>query len=69
MDGVEFREVSFGFSPDAAILEGFTLALDAGETVALVGASGGGKTTVLKLVNGLLLPDAGDSARAGQGHA
>ncbi len=60
MDGVEFREVSFGFSPDAAILEGFTLALDAGETVALVGASGGGKTTVLKLVNGLLLPVAGE---------
>src|SRR5262245_53858753 len=60
MDGVEFREVSFGYSGRTPILDGFTLAVDAGEVVALVGASGSGKTTVLKLVNRLLLPDAGD---------
>jgi osmoprotectant transport system ATP-binding protein len=59
MDGVEFREVSFGHSRQTPILDRFTLTVDAGEIVALVGASGAGKTTVLKLVNRLLLPDAG----------
>ena len=60
MDGIEFRQVSFGFSGQPPILNGFTLTVDAGETVALVGASGAGKTTVLKLVNRLVLPDAGE---------
>jgi osmoprotectant transport system ATP-binding protein len=60
MDGIEFRQVSFGFSGQTPILNGFTLTVDAGETVALVGASGAGKTTVLKLVNRLLLPEAGE---------
>jgi osmoprotectant transport system ATP-binding protein len=60
MDGIEFRQVSFGFSRQTPILDGFTLTVDAGETVALVGASGAGKTSALKLVNGLLLPEAGE---------
>ena len=37
MDGIEFRQVSFGFSGQMPILNGFTLTVDAGETVALVG--------------------------------
>jgi len=41
------------------VLDDFTLRVGAGEVVALVGASGAGKTTVLRLVNRLLLPDAG----------
>jgi len=60
MDGVQFREVSFGHTRKAPILDRFTLTVDAGACVALVGASGAGKTTVLKLVNRLLVPDAGD---------
>jgi len=59
MDGVEFREVSFRHASRAPILDRFTLTVDAGTCVALVGASGAGKTTVLKLVNRLLEPDAG----------
>ena len=60
MAGVEFRDVSFGHARQGHVLERFSLSVDRGETVALVGASGAGKTTVLKLVNRLLVPDAGD---------
>jgi osmoprotectant transport system ATP-binding protein len=60
MDGLEFRQVSFGRSRQTPVLDGFSLTVDAGETLALVGASGAGKTTVLKLVNRLLVADAGE---------
>ncbi len=59
VDGVEFRRVSFGHRARARVLDDFTLTIGAGEVVALVGASGAGKTTVLKLVNRMLVPDAG----------
>jgi osmoprotectant transport system ATP-binding protein len=42
------------------VLEGFTLEMPAGETLALVGRSGAGKSTILKLINRLLLAEAGD---------
>jgi osmoprotectant transport system ATP-binding protein len=55
---VEFQEVrkSFGGRP---VLDGFTLTVEAGETIALIGPSGCGKTTALKLVNRLLDADSG----------
>ena len=59
MDGVEFRHVSCRIA-GRPILDDVSLTVGAGETFALVGASGAGKTTVLKLVNRLLLPDAGE---------
>ncbi|MEU9039006.1 ABC transporter ATP-binding protein [Streptomyces sp. NPDC048352] len=48
---VEFEDVRFGYEPGRPVLDGFSLALAEGETVALVGASGSGKSTV-----SLLLP-------------
>jgi osmoprotectant transport system ATP-binding protein len=42
------------------VLRGFDLDISAGETVALVGRSGAGKSTILKLINRLLMPSAGD---------
>ena len=60
MGGIEFENVSLGYSRQTPVLDGFTLTVDAGEVVALVGASGAGKTTLLKLVNRLLLPGAGE---------
>jgi osmoprotectant transport system ATP-binding protein len=60
MGGVEFRHVSYGLAGGAPILDDFSLTVGPGETLALVGESGVGKTTVLKLVNRLLLPDSGD---------
>lgn len=60
MDGIEFRQVSFGHSGQARVLDGFSLTVDGGETLALVGASGAGKTTVLKLINRLIVADSGE---------
>ena len=45
---------------DVPVLRGFTIDIAAGDTLALVGRSGAGKSTILKLINRLLLPDSGD---------
>jgi ATP-binding cassette subfamily B protein len=47
---VQFRGVRFGYDPSAPVLEGFDLDLAAGESVALVGATGSGKSTVARLL-------------------
>ncbi|MFM2412144.1 MAG: hypothetical protein RLZZ587_477, partial [Actinomycetota bacterium] len=47
---VELRDVSFAYSTDTPVLPKFTLAIDGGQTVALVGATGAGKSTLAKLV-------------------
>ena len=56
---IEFRDVSFAWPCGARVLDRFSLTVDAGDVLALVGRSGAGKTTILKLVNRLLLPDEG----------
>ncbi|GAA0474093.1 ABC transporter ATP-binding protein [Streptomyces sp. NPDC046215] len=48
---VEFDSVTFGYDPERPVLDGFSLRVEPGETVAVVGASGSGKSTV-----SLLLP-------------
>jgi osmoprotectant transport system ATP-binding protein len=48
------------------LLDRLSLAVHEGETVALIGRSGSGKTTALKLVNALLLPTAGEVRVAGR---
>ena len=47
---IVFRDVSFSYSADRKILSGLDLAIGAGETVALVGPSGAGKTTICSLL-------------------
>jgi phospholipid/cholesterol/gamma-HCH transport system ATP-binding protein len=54
---VEFRNVSLAF--DRPILKNITLEARAGETIVLVGESGTGKSTALKLILRLLIPDEG----------
>ena len=56
---IEFRDVSFSRLEGPAILEGLNLRVGAGDVLALIGRSGVGKTTTLKLVNGLLQPTRG----------
>ncbi|RZL52298.1 MAG: ATP-binding cassette domain-containing protein, partial [Variovorax sp.] len=48
---VEFRDVTFGYG-ERAILDGVSFAIPRGKVTALMGASGGGKTTVLRLIGG-----------------
>jgi osmoprotectant transport system ATP-binding protein len=58
---VEFREVSYSVaSVPSPIISGLNLTVERGETLVLLGESGCGKTTTLKLVNRLLLPTSGE---------
>jgi osmoprotectant transport system ATP-binding protein len=56
---VAFDDVGFRYEDRRPVLDRFTLAIQPGEVVALVGRSGAGKSTILKLVNRLLLPMSG----------
>src|SRR5437764_215339 len=47
---IRFEDVSFSYLPDRPVLENLDLALDAGTTVALIGHTGAGKTTLASLV-------------------
>ena len=62
LDGyVELRSISFGYNPlEKALVEEFSFSLKPGNRVALVGASGCGKSTVTKLVSGLYKPWSGE---------
>lgn len=55
---IEFEHVRKAYD-DKVVLHDFSLTVEKGTFLTIVGASGGGKTTVLKLVNGLLMPDGG----------
>lgn len=57
---IEFRNVSFRLNGRADILETLNLEIHRGETLVLLGRSGSGKTTTLKLINALLSPTAGE---------
>ena len=55
---IEFRNVVLAFD-DKVILDNLSLKVMKGETKIILGGSGGGKSTIIKLVLGLLKPDAG----------
>ncbi|HET9581242.1 MAG TPA: ATP-binding cassette domain-containing protein [Gemmatimonadota bacterium] len=63
---VEFDQVAFSLPDGRVLFAGLTLAVGTDETVVLVGRSGVGKTTLLKLVNRLLDPAAGVVRVAGR---
>lgn len=47
---VSFEHVAFGYRPDKIIIHDFSSEIDAGQTVAIVGPTGAGKTTMVKLL-------------------
>lgn len=56
---VEFRNVSIAFDRNA-VLQNVSFQVARGETRILLGPAGGGKSVLMKLANGLLVPDSGD---------
>ena len=57
---IEFRSVSYRIAPSRLLLDGITLTVRPGETLMLLGRSGSGKTTCLKMINRLIQPTSGD---------
>ena len=56
---IRFEQVRFSYKPGTPVLAGLDLVAPAGRTTALVGASGGGKTTVLNLLQRFWTPHSG----------
>ncbi|TMW66361.1 hypothetical protein Poli38472_004126 [Pythium oligandrum] len=56
---IEFRDVEFAYRPEFPILKGASFKVEAGKTVAIVGTSGSGKSTVLRLLYRFYDPQSG----------
>lgn len=56
---IRFEKVSFGYSDGSAVIQNLSFRIEKGEFVALTGVNGAGKSTVLRLMNGLLKPLSG----------
>ena len=58
---IQVENVSFAYSDQAATVKDLSFHIEKGEFVALLGANGTGKTTTVRLVDGLLRPTKGSS--------
>jgi len=56
---IEFREVTFGYDPAQPVLRNLSLSVNSGETVALIGRSGAGKSTISAMLPRFFDPDQG----------
>ncbi len=56
---IEFVDVSFAYRPDRPVLRSLNLSVGVGQTVAIVGPTGSGKSTIIKLLLRFYLPDSG----------
>lgn len=54
---IEFRNVSFSYDRQQPVVEGLSFSIQKGESVGLIGANGAGKSTIMKLLLGLLSGD------------
>ncbi|MFV8373618.1 ABC transporter ATP-binding protein [Flavobacterium sp. LB2P74] len=48
---IEFKKVRFGYIPDEEVIKGIDLEVNAGQTIAIVGSTGAGKSTIINLLN------------------
>jgi ATP-binding cassette subfamily B protein len=64
--GIEFRDVSFEYEPGQPVLSGVNLAIAPGEKVAVVGATGAGKSTLVSLIPRFYDPTRGEVRIDGQ---
>ncbi|MDC9726626.1 MAG: lipid A export permease/ATP-binding protein MsbA [Candidatus Thioglobus sp.] len=56
---IKFNNVSFGYSDDTTVLNNINLDIRSGETIALVGSTGSGKTTIIQLITRFYSPSQG----------
>jgi NitT/TauT family transport system ATP-binding protein len=57
---IKINSLTFGYLPNAPLFQNFDLRIERGETWAVLGSSGCGKTTLLYLLSGLKFPNAGE---------
>jgi energy-coupling factor transport system ATP-binding protein len=57
---IEFRDVHASYDANIPILKGVSFAIEDGQFVAFVGTNGAGKSTTMRLMNGLLKPESGE---------
>ncbi len=57
---IEFKEVYFGYNPDEEVIKGISFKANPGETVAIVGATGAGKSTIINLLSRFYEIDKGE---------
>jgi ATP-binding cassette subfamily B protein len=63
---IEFQQVSFGYRPDEPVLKDISFRVKAGETLAIVGVTGAGKTTLMHLLERFHQPQQGNILLDGQ---
>jgi len=64
---IELKDLTFGYDADTPVLTGVDLTIEAGETFALVGRTGAGKSTIAKLITRFYDPQQGEVAIDGHG--
>ncbi len=60
ISSIEFRNISFGYLPDQKVINSFSFKVHEGEKIAIVGPTGAGKTTIVKLLMNFYAVDEGE---------
>ena len=63
---IELKDIEFGYLPGQSVLHRLSLKVNAGAALQLTGANGCGKTTLIRLLNGIAFPDKGTSLFMGE---